>query len=146
LTLTSWLCSSACASATGATGDTGDTGLSAAAREDVELAVIARLMKLLTRRGVLVEDMGQTWLADPDAEGEEARTLPPLQAAAVKRHKAFFGYAKNIFIGDSSVNRQIQEHLDKDHPEMASKQLREHVRLIKRGWALDSSFKPSEDK
>ncbi|MEK8028345.1 hypothetical protein [Pseudaquabacterium rugosum] len=32
---------------------------------------IARLMKMLTRRGVLVEDMGQTWLAAPDADGEE---------------------------------------------------------------------------
>ena len=27
--------------------------------------VIARLMKMLTRRGVLVEEMGQTWLAEP---------------------------------------------------------------------------------
>jgi hypothetical protein len=38
--------------------------------------IIARLMKLLTRRGVLVEDMGQTYLAEPDADGDEARTLP----------------------------------------------------------------------
>jgi hypothetical protein len=45
--------------------------------------VIERLMKLLTRRGVLVEDMGQTYLADPDADGEAARTLRPLQAPAV---------------------------------------------------------------
>jgi hypothetical protein len=45
--------------------------------------VITRLMKMLTRRGVLVEDMGQTWLAEPDAGGEDARTLRPLQAAAV---------------------------------------------------------------
>ena len=47
--------------------------------------VIARLMKMLTRRGVLVQDMGQTWLAEPDADGEgdEARTLRPLQAAAI---------------------------------------------------------------
>ena len=45
--------------------------------------VIARLMKMLTRRGVLVEDMGQTYLAEPDADGEEARTLRPLQAAAI---------------------------------------------------------------
>jgi hypothetical protein len=37
--------------------------------------LIARLMKMLTRRGVLVEDMGQTGLAEPDADGEEARTL-----------------------------------------------------------------------
>jgi hypothetical protein len=32
-------------------------------------------MKMLTRRGVLVEDMGQTYLAEPDADGQEARTL-----------------------------------------------------------------------
>jgi len=42
--------------------------------------VIARLMKMLTRRGVLVQDLGQTWLAEPDADGEDARTLRPLQA------------------------------------------------------------------
>jgi hypothetical protein len=36
--------------------------------------LIARLMKRLTRRGVLVEDMGQTCLAEPDDDGEEART------------------------------------------------------------------------
>lgn len=51
--------------------------------------VISRLMKMLTRRGVLVEDMGQTWLAEPDADGEEARTLRPLQAAAVTYRIAF---------------------------------------------------------
>jgi Putative transposase len=51
--------------------------------------VIARLMKLLTRRGVLVEDMGQTYLAEPDADGEEARTLRPLQAAASTYRIAF---------------------------------------------------------
>ena len=51
--------------------------------------LIARLMKMLTRRGVLVQDMGQTWLAEPDADGEEARTLRPLQAAAVTYRIAF---------------------------------------------------------
>lgn len=39
--------------------------------------IIARLMKMLTRRGVLVEDMGRTYPAEPDADGEEARTLRP---------------------------------------------------------------------
>ena len=52
-------------------------------------SVIERLMKLLTRRGVLVEDMGQTYLAEPDADGEEARTLRPLQAAAITYRIAF---------------------------------------------------------
>jgi hypothetical protein len=46
-------------------------------------------MKMLTRRGVLVEDMGQTYLAEPDADGEEARTLRPLQAAAITYRIAF---------------------------------------------------------
>ena len=45
--------------------------------------VIVRLMKPLTRRGGLIEDMGQIYLAKPDADVEEARTLRPLQAAAV---------------------------------------------------------------
>jgi hypothetical protein len=45
--------------------------------------LITRLKKLLTRRGVLVEGMGQTYLAEPDTDGDEARTLRPLQAAAV---------------------------------------------------------------
>ncbi|NDY93968.1 transposase [Ideonella livida] len=66
----------------------------AAAPTDDELhallqTVMARLMKLLTRRGVLLEDMGQTYLAEPDADGEEARTLRPLQAAAVTYRIAF---------------------------------------------------------
>ena len=51
--------------------------------------VITRLMKMLTRRGVLVEDMGQTWLAEPDADGDGARTLRPLQAAAITYRIAF---------------------------------------------------------
>ncbi|MFN7482671.1 MAG: transposase [Betaproteobacteria bacterium] len=53
--------------------------------------LIARLMKLLTRRGVLVEDMGQTYLAEPDTDSEESRTLRPLQAAALGRHKQSTG-------------------------------------------------------
>jgi hypothetical protein len=45
--------------------------------------LITRLRKLLTRRGVLVEDMGETCLDEPDADGDEARTLRPPQAAAI---------------------------------------------------------------
>ena len=39
-------------------------------------------MKLLTRRGVLVEEEGSTYLADDNSDSDEARTLRPLQAAA----------------------------------------------------------------
>ena len=38
-------------------------------------AVIARLMEMLTRRGVLIEEMGQIYLAEPDADGQEARWI-----------------------------------------------------------------------
>ncbi|MFN8866414.1 MAG: transposase [Pseudomonadota bacterium] len=53
------------------------------------LSVSAWLVTMPTRRGVLVEDMGQTWQAEPDADGEEARTLRPLQAAAITCRIAF---------------------------------------------------------
>lgn len=60
----------------------------AAARADDELhallqAVIVRLMKMLTRCGVLVEDTGQTYLVEPDVDGEGARALRPFYAATV---------------------------------------------------------------
>ena len=51
--------------------------------------LIIRLMKLLTRRGVLAEEIGQTDLAELDADGEEARTLRPLQAATITYRIAF---------------------------------------------------------
>ena len=38
---------------------------------------------------MLVEEMGQAWLAEPDADGEEAGTLRPLQAAAITYRIAF---------------------------------------------------------
>ena len=51
--------------------------------------IVTKLMKLLTRRGLLEEDMGQTYLAEPDVDGEEARALRPLQAAAITDRIAF---------------------------------------------------------
>ncbi len=51
--------------------------------------IIGRLMKLLTRRGVLVEEEGSTYLADGDGESDDARTLRPLQAAACTYRIAF---------------------------------------------------------
>ena len=44
--------------------------------------IITRLMGLLTRRGVLVEEEGSTYMADNDGDSDEARPLRPLQAAA----------------------------------------------------------------
>lgn len=42
---------------------------------------------MLMRGGVLIEEMEQTYLADPD--GEEGRTLRPLQVAAIAYRIAF---------------------------------------------------------
>lgn len=44
--------------------------------------IVARLMKLLTRRGVLIEEEGSSYPVDGDADWDDARTLRPLQAAA----------------------------------------------------------------
>jgi hypothetical protein len=44
--------------------------------------IITRTMKLLTRRGVLIEEQGQTYMTNNDADSDDARTLRPLQAAA----------------------------------------------------------------
>ena len=51
--------------------------------------IITRTMKLLTRRGVLVEEEGSTYVADNDGDSDEARTLRPLQAAACTYRIAF---------------------------------------------------------
>jgi len=51
--------------------------------------IITRTMKLLTRRGVLVEEEGSTYMADDDGDSDEARVLRPLQAAACTYRIAF---------------------------------------------------------
>jgi hypothetical protein len=51
--------------------------------------IITRMMKLLTRRGVLVEEEGSAYMADNDGDSDEARTLRPLQAAACTYRIAF---------------------------------------------------------
>jgi hypothetical protein len=43
--------------------------------------IITRTMKMLTRRGVLVEEEGSTYVADNDGDSDEARVLRPLHAA-----------------------------------------------------------------
>jgi len=50
--------------------------------------LITRLMKLLTRQGVLVEEQGQIYMAD-DGDSDEARVLRPLHAAACTYRIAF---------------------------------------------------------
>ena len=51
--------------------------------------IITRTMKLLTRRGALVEEEGSTYVADNDGDSDEARVLRPLQAAACTYRIAF---------------------------------------------------------
>ena len=40
--------------------------------------IIKRVMKHLVRRGILVEDQGETYLADTEDDSKETRTLRPL--------------------------------------------------------------------
>ncbi len=68
--------------------------------------IISRLMKLLTRRGVLVEEEGSTYLADSDGDSDDARTLRPLQAAAYTYRIAFGPRAgQKVFTVQGTVPR-----------------------------------------
>ena len=69
-------------------------------------------------------------------------TVDTIKEAAIARYNKFFGYAKNIFLGDSKENSSIQEYLDTRHPEMEHT-VEDHVARIKRSLALDDSFEPS---
>ena len=51
--------------------------------------IITRTMKLLTRRGELVEEEGSTYVADSGADSDEARTHRPLHVAACTCRIAF---------------------------------------------------------
>lgn len=74
-------------------------------------------------------------------------TPKAVMQAALERYGNFFGFARNLFLGDSRENSRIQQHLDPDHPEMQGKgQLQAHVDRMKRSWALDDTFTPSEVK
>jgi hypothetical protein len=69
--------------------------------------LVARRMKMLTRRGVLAQDMGQSYLAQPDADGEDARKLRPLQAAAITYCIAFGHRAgQNVLILGGAMPRE----------------------------------------
>ncbi|MEZ5659388.1 MAG: transposase [Burkholderiaceae bacterium] len=65
-----------------------------AALTDEELAgllqtMISRILRMLTRRGVLEQEAGQTWLSDTDSAANEGSAMWPLQAAAVTYRIAF---------------------------------------------------------
>ena len=51
--------------------------------------IITRMMKLLTRRGMLNEEQGRIYMADNDGDSDEARVLRPPQAAACTYRGAF---------------------------------------------------------
>ena len=73
----------------------------------------------------------------------EPATKDGIQQAATVRYSKFFGYLKNMFIGDSRENSSIQEHIDRGHPEMAGQKLMEYVRHSKRAWAFDQGMRIS---
>lgn len=51
--------------------------------------VTASLVKRLARRYVLVEGMGRIYPAEQDADGQEVRTMRPLQVAAIPYRIAY---------------------------------------------------------
>jgi len=79
--------------------------------------IIARLMKLLTRNGVLVEEQGQTYMADDGSASDEACTLRPLQAAACTYRIAFGPRAgqRVLTVQRQSRGRRTSSRLVRSH-------------------------------
>ena len=98
--------------------------------------------KKVSQGKLLIEQ--RTSMADV-GEGVSALTVAALQKGATARYAAFFGYTRNLFIGDSRENSSIQENIDPHHPLMADdpKKLDAHVRHIKRAWAIDNTLEVS---
>ena len=73
--------------------------------------IITRTMKLPTRRGVLIEEQGQTYMADNDADSDDARALRPLQAAACTYRIAFGPRAgQKVLTVQGTMPREPQFH------------------------------------
>ena len=73
--------------------------------------IITRTMKLLTRRGGLIEEQGQTYMADNDADSDDARALGPLQAAAWSYRIAFGPRAgQKVLTVQGTMSREPQFH------------------------------------
>ncbi|MBS0445725.1 MAG: transposase [Proteobacteria bacterium] len=51
--------------------------------------IVDRVLRMLTRRGVLVQEQDSIYVADADGESDDARTLRPLQAASCVYRIAF---------------------------------------------------------
>jgi hypothetical protein len=66
-----------------------------------------------------------------------------IHAGAKERHRGFFNYTENLFVGDRFRNSAIGRAIDPDKPGMGKKKLSEHIALIKRTWAL-GPFTPTE--
>jgi hypothetical protein len=87
---------------------------------------------------LLLEQRGS--ISDSHTPVKDPLSQTAIEEAAKVRYSNFFGYAQNLFIGDSKENSSIQQHLDDGHPEMADQALDDHVRRIKRSWAVDNSI------
>lgn len=99
--------------------------------------------KKVSAAKVLLEQRGS--ISDSRTPVESPLGVESIRKAALKRWRGFFGYARNIFVGDFAKNRALGRRLDPDHPEMAGDpaKLQDHVDRIKREWAMDNSFTPT---
>lgn len=55
---------------------------------------------------------------------------------AKERHKKFFNYTENLFVGDKYRNSSIGRALDVEKPGMGVKRLNDHIAKIKKEWAI----------
>jgi hypothetical protein len=77
-----------------------------------------------------------------DAPQGDPPTNEAVQAAAQARHERFFNEIRNLFVGEAGPNVALQQRADWAH--MTDAERKGHLRLIKKSYALNASFVPSE--
>jgi hypothetical protein len=123
------------------------------ARQAVLHRIIIRMMKLHTRRRVVVEQAGSTCMADNDGDSELARVLRPLQVAACT-YRIVFGprtdqkvltlqgtmpmdgdFKQTLWAGSIGFSLQVAVRCETDDPQELE-QLRRYL------WGLGLHLQP----
>ena len=109
--------------------------------------IITRMMKLLTRRGALVEEQGATYMADGDSDSDDARTLRRPRLHLIRFHGVL---GPNADLRAMVVPSGPAERAEAAHPAACEPNCAHHgpvrlswARLLKRVFELDLEHCPN---
>jgi hypothetical protein len=99
--------------------------------ENYQTALIGKLWSI--GKGLLLKGSG-----DASTTISARLSHKAIADGAKERHKKFFNYTENLFVGDKYRNSSIGRALDTEKPGMGVKRLNDHIAKIKKEWAIGS--------